>query len=118
MPYAYRKSERLRKGREISEVMKRGKRLSVDGLSLFYAENGTADFRVGIAVGGRLANAVKRNALRRRIRSSVMKAIGSASRGYDLVIVARQGLVGAASDRIGNAVRTALTKTVLGAKQP
>jgi len=114
MPYAYRKSERLRKNRDFSAVMQQGKRSSVDGLSLFYAKNGTENFRIGIAVSGKLANAVNRNRLRRRIRASAAKAIGIAARGYDLVFVARQGLIDAESGRILKAVETVLARTVLG----
>ncbi len=47
MPYAYRKSERLRKNAEFVSTMK-GKRLSLDGLSLFYIGNNRGNFRVGI----------------------------------------------------------------------
>jgi len=53
MPYAYRKSERIRKNTEFVATMK-GKRLSIDGLSLFYRKNDGANFRVGISVGKKL----------------------------------------------------------------
>ncbi len=47
MPYAYRKSERLRKNTEYVSTMK-GKRLSLDGLSLFYTGKDKGNFSVGI----------------------------------------------------------------------
>ncbi len=118
MPYAYRKSERLRKTLDFSAVMQQGKRSSVDGLSLFYAGNGMEEFRVGIAVSSKLANAVSRNRIRRRIRASAMQAIGAVAKGYDLVFVARQGLVGADSDRVRKAVQAILARTVLGSSGP
>ena len=118
MPYAYRKSERLRKNRDFSAVMQQGKRSSVDGLSLFYAGNGKNGFRIGIAVSGKLANAVIRNRIRRRIRASIMQAVGEAAKGYDLVFVARQGLVDADSGRVLKAVTALLAKTVLGSAGP
>jgi len=116
MPYAYRKSERLRKNTEFVETMK-GKRLSADGLSLFYRENGTGNFRVGIAVSKKLANAVKRNRLRRQIRSCISKALGRISAGYDLVFMARQGLGDREFDQILKAVTQVLQRSaIIGSK--
>ncbi len=110
MPYAYRKSERIRKNTEFLEAMK-GKRLSIDGLSLFYRKNGADNFRVGISVSKKLANAVKRNRLRRQLRCCISKALGERAAGYDLVFVARQGLAGLAFDQILNVVTQALRRS-------
>lgn len=118
MPYAYRKSERIRKNSEFVSVMKQGKRLSVDGLSLFYAANGAKDFRVGVSVGKKLANAAVRNRLKRQIRACISRALGDHARGYDLVFVARKGLVGAGHERILRAVRTALAQSALRSEKP
>lgn len=118
MPYAYRKSERIRKNSEFVSVMKQGKRLSVDGLSLFYAANGAKDFRVGVSVGKKLANAAVRNRLKRQIRACISRALGDDARGYDLVFVARQGLVGAGHERILRAVRSALAQSALRSEKP
>ena len=91
----------------------KGKRLSVDGLSLFYTGNKTGNFRIGISVSKKLANAVKRNKLRRRIRDCVTRVLNNHTLGFDLVFVARQQLKDAAFDRIFTAVETILKKTVL-----
>ena len=111
MPYAYRKSERLRKNRDFSAVMQQGKRSSVDGLSLFYRKNGADDFRVGISVSKKLANAVKRNRLRRQLRSCISKVLGDRAAGYDMVFVARQGLTGLAFDQILGVVTQVLRRS-------
>jgi ribonuclease P protein component len=117
MPYAYRKSERIRKNSEFVATMK-GKRLSVDGLSLFYTGNKTGNFKVGIAVSKKLASAVTRNSLRRQIRACVMKALKDRTQGLDLVFVARRELITAGHERIMRAVETVLQRTVLpGRKQ-
>lgn len=107
MPYAYRKGERLRKNTEFVAAMK-GKRLSADGLSLFYRQNAAGGYRVGISVGKKLGNAVRRNRLRRQIRDSVRRVIGDRTAGFDLVFVARQELAG----REFEAVLTAVTKVL------
>jgi ribonuclease P protein component len=112
MPYAYRKSERIKKNNEFVFVMK-GKRLSADGLSLFYAKNDVGHFRVGISVSKRLANAVKRNRLKRRIRACIMKLLKDQSSGFDLVFVARRELYSAGYKQIMGAVETVLQRTAL-----
>ena len=112
MPYAYRKNERIRKNNEFVSVMK-GKRLSADGLSLFYAKNDVGNFRVGISVSKKLANAVKRNKLKRRIRACIMKVLKDRAAGYDLVFVARRELYAAGFEQILKAVETVLQRAAL-----
>ena len=112
MPYAYRKSERIRKNTEFVATMK-GKRLSIDGLSLFYKKNDGANFRVGISVGKKSGNAVVRNRLRRRIRSCITKVLGEYAAGYDLIFVARQGLAELPFDQVLKAVTRALQRSAV-----
>lgn len=112
MPYAYRKSERLRKNTEFISTMK-GKRLSVDGLSLFYTKNKAESFRVGIAVSKKLANAVKRNRLKRQIRDCIMRVLKDYAGGYDMVFVVRKELSVAPYEKILRTVETVLQRAVL-----
>jgi ribonuclease P protein component len=114
MPYAYRKNERLRKNSDFQSVMK-GRRLSIDGLSLFYRQNDTGNYRVGISVSRKLANAAGRNRLRRQIRECIGRALGNRSAGYDLVFIARRELLGSEFGRILQAVTRILQRSpVLG----
>jgi len=112
MPYAYRKNERIRTNNEFVSVMK-GKRLSVDGLSLFYAKNDRENFRVGISVSKKFANAVGRNKLKRRLRACIMKALQGQTSGFDLVFVARRELYAAGYEQIMKAVENVLHRTAL-----
>ncbi|MEK6699558.1 MAG: ribonuclease P protein component [Nitrospirota bacterium] len=112
MPYAYRKSERIRKNLEFVSTMK-GKRLSVDGLSLFYVRNKTDNFRVGVSVSKKLAGAVQRNRIKRRIRACLARTLKDVAAGYDLVFVARQGLADAGFAEILKAVQTVLQRAAL-----
>ena len=111
MPYAYRKSERIRKNSEFVATMK-GKRLSADGLSLFYTRNEIGNFRVGVSVSKKLANAVGRNRLRRQIRDCISRVLWGYTLGYDLVFVARKGIA-PDHERILKAVSSLLQKTAL-----
>ncbi len=117
MPYAYRKCERLRKNAEFVSTMK-GKRLSLDGLSLFYNGNDRGNFRIGISVSKKLANAVKRNRLKRQIRNSAMKVLAEYSLGYDLVFVARRELYSCTYEQIMKTVETVLRRTALRNRKP
>ncbi len=116
MPYTYRKSERLRKNREFVSTLK-GKRLSVDGLSLFYAPNTIGHFRVGISIGKKLGNAVKRNRLKRQVRDCIGNVLSDTSLAIDLVFVARRELASLDYGQIHAVVERALRKTVLRGKK-
>lgn len=89
----------------------KGKRLSFDGLSLFCTENDSGNFRVGISVGKKLANAVRRNRLKRQIRASAMKVLKDHAGGYDLVFVARGKLATADYAQILTAVGTVIRRS-------
>jgi len=91
----------------------KGKRLSVDGLSLFYTRNEMGCVRVGISVSKKLANAVKRNRLRRQIRNCVMKTLPDQTIGFDLVFVARQELMAAGHELIMKTVKAVLERSAL-----
>ncbi len=95
----------------------KGKRLSLDGLSLFYTGNDKGNFRVGISVSKKLANAVKRNKLKRQIRNSAMKALAGHTLGYDLVFVARRELYSCTYEQIMKTVETVLQRTALRSRK-
>jgi ribonuclease P protein component len=116
MPYEYRKSERLKKNAEFVSTMK-GKRLSLDGLSLFYTENKLGNFRIGISVSKKLANAVKRNRLRRRIRDCIKRVLCGETIGFDMVFVARQGLLNVDYKKILSTVEKILLRSVVSSQK-
>jgi ribonuclease P protein component len=95
----------------------KGKRLSVDGLSLFYSRNDTGHFRIGISVSRKLANAVRRNRLKRQIRACIMKSLQQDA-GYDLVFVGRRELASFGYEQIRKAVETVLRRSMPALSRP
>ncbi len=95
----------------------KGKRLSIDGLSLFYAGNDIGNFRVGVSVSKKLANAVRRNRLKRRLRSCIMRVLKDRTAGFDLVFVARRELMDAGYEKILRTVETALQRSSLRSRK-
>jgi len=88
----------------------KGKRLSYDGLSLFYTRNEKENFRVGISVVKKQINAVQRNKVKRRLRDCIMRHLEKRTQGYDLVFVVRQPLQIAEYELLYNAVGKMLDK--------
>lgn len=65
-------------------------------------------WRVGIAVGARLGNAVIRNRTKRRIRAASRHELAAFERPRDLVIVARRGALRADFTDLRKAIRRAI----------
>jgi ribonuclease P protein component len=93
----------------------KGKRLSVDGLSLFYTKNKAESFRVGISVSKKLVNAVRRNRLKRQIRNCIMRVLKGHTASYDMVFVVRKELSAAPYEKILMTVEKVLLRSVLRA---
>ena len=95
----------------------KGKRLSIDGLSLFYTENKLGNYRIGISVSKKTANAVKRNRIRRQIRDCIIRVLHTERQGYDLVFIARRELMVAKYEKILQTVQRILQKISLNSGQ-
>ena len=61
----------LRNSREFGRVYRQGLKGRSDGLTVFAAPTEGAGPRLGLAVPGRLGNAVKRNRVKRRLREAL-----------------------------------------------
>jgi len=73
-----------------------------------FVRNDLDQTRFGLATGKRLGGAVVRNRVRRRIREAPRVMAPTFQPGWDVLIIARPGIVGADHDAVVGAVRRVL----------
>ncbi|MEE9249239.1 MAG: ribonuclease P protein component [Dehalococcoidia bacterium] len=82
------KGQRLRRSRDITAVLREGRRWSNDLLVLGIRPNDLGVNRYGFSVGKMVGKAVRRNLVKRRMRNIVREL--STKQGWDIVVIARQ----------------------------
>lgn len=86
--------ESLKNNRNFQNVYRMGKSYANKYLVMYIVENRTDINRVGISVSKKVGNSIVRHRLTRLIRESVRLNGGKINTGYDIVIIARNGLCG------------------------
>ncbi len=104
---------RLRKSAEIQRVRALKRSWAHPLLVLYVAPNDLDVTRVGISTSRRVGKATARNRARRRIREAVRLRYPSLARGYDLLFVARPGIVEASWEDVREAVDSLLRRARL-----
>lgn len=87
--------DRLRSNSDFQRVFDIGRSLGDNLLAVYAAPNEGRGWRVGFSAGRALGKAHVRNRLRRRLRGALAALEGSGVPGYDVVIIARRGLLSA-----------------------
>ncbi|HUX85885.1 MAG TPA: ribonuclease P protein component [Chloroflexota bacterium] len=90
-----RRCGRLRNSKDFDRVRAQGRSWSVGMLLIQAAPNLTGEIRIGMVASKRLGNAVRRNRVRRLIREAIRALCSQIRPGWDIVVVARSGMVGA-----------------------
>jgi len=92
---------RLRKTKDIEAVVKRGRGASTGKIAVKLAKNGLKSSRFAFVAGIKVSKlAVKRNRLRRLMREAVRNHLKDIKPGYDVMIVAKKPLLGAALSEV------------------
>ena len=80
-------TETLKKNYEFRRVLTRGKYYSGKHIEIFAMKNNKNKNRIGIAIGVKIAKAVKRNYVKRLIRENYRKIEKQIKKGYDIVFL-------------------------------
>ncbi len=79
---------RLKKREDFAQVFSRGAYVGYDGLSLKYAKNSLAEFRVGFPIGKTYSKkAVVRNRTRRVLQASLGEFLEKIKPGWDIIVL-------------------------------
>lgn len=87
----FRSTRRLRTSSEIARVFAEKHTAASDALVVHLSDNGLAWSRLGVITSRRVGNAVRRNAVRRRIREAFRRNKDHLPKGFDIICVARPG---------------------------
>lgn len=86
-----KKSYRVKREIDFQTVFTKGISCANRKFVVYHQPNTVGHYRVGLSVGKKRGNAVKRNQIKRRLRHIIL-ALGSALPAEDIVIIARQGV--------------------------
>ena len=87
--HRFRREEHLRTRADYARVFAARRRAGDDLLLVYVAENGLGWSRLGLSVGRKVGNAVRRNYVRRRIREAFRLAKDDLPRGLDILCVVK-----------------------------
>lgn len=105
------KHERLRKNQEFRNVYRRGRSCASDILVLYKLKNpknvlnGEPFNRIGISVSKKVGNSVVRSRVKRLVHEAARLSKEETVKGYDLVFVARNPIVGRTYHQVLSSVR-------------
>ncbi|MBN4064320.1 ribonuclease P protein component [Dehalococcoides mccartyi] len=100
--------QRIRRPAEFRTVFSRGRRSSNAFTNVVVLPNDLTHSRVGLAVSKRVGNAVARNLVKRRIRSSFSDM--NISAGWDVVITAKPDSADASYSELDQAIQKSLKR--------
>lgn len=86
------KAHRLTRSGDYARIRREGRSKAHPLLILATAPNGGAVTRVGFTVGNKIGKAVARNRAKRLLREAARARLSDLPPGYDIVLIARQGL--------------------------
>ena len=85
----FRRRERVRRRCDYARAFAEGRRAGNNVLVIYVAENGLAWSRLGLSVGKRVGNAVRRHYVRRMIREAFRMTKADLPQGLDIICVAK-----------------------------
>lgn len=87
------KKFRLKKGKDFKNVWKKGKGFFLKELGIKRVKNNLNNSRFGFIVSSKVVReAYLRNKVKRRLREIIRKSLEKIPKGYDFLIIAREGI--------------------------
>ena len=83
-------TRRLKESGEFKRIFREGRRTADGRLIVYGLANGREVSRIGLSVGKRLGNAVRRNRYKRTLREAYRQVQGEMPSGYDYVLIPRE----------------------------
>ncbi|MBR1984845.1 MAG: ribonuclease P protein component [Clostridia bacterium] len=108
-----KKQYRLKKKYQFNYVYKVGKATHGKNLMLVYTTSKNQNIKVGISVSKKVGNAVKRNRARRLLREAISPFLPNLEQNCNLIVVAKQSIVGLKMQEVQNDLRRTLEKARL-----
>jgi ribonuclease P protein component len=100
----------LSRPRDFAKLQETGTVRSHPLLVVRFLRTDLGDTRFGLATGRKLGGAVIRNRLRRRLREALRALAPSFQPGWDVLIIARPGLVNATHEELSEAIARLLRR--------
>ena len=104
---------RLTRSDDFKRVRRTGKSYAHPLVVLIAQSSEHSRIRVGVAAGQTVGNAVHRNRAKRLLREAVRPFLPALRSGWDLVLIARPGMVGASLEDAHNALTHLLKRAGL-----
>ena len=101
----------LRRQKDFSTIYKKGKSMGGRYVVLFYRKNGLDYNRLGFLASKKVGNSVVRNRARRLMKESYRKAEPNLQKGYDIILIARNGIQLAKCDAVYRSMSSLLKKS-------
>ncbi|MGI6732254.1 MAG: ribonuclease P protein component [Anaerovoracaceae bacterium] len=103
----------LRNDKDFKTIYKKGKSVGERYVVLFYKRNGLPYNRTAFLASKKVGNSVVRNRARRLLKESYRELEESLKTGYDIIIIARNTIVGLKCGDVKKSLESAFKKSKL-----
>jgi ribonuclease P protein component len=111
-------SQRLHDPKDFQRVYNAQNVVRAQNVVLFFAPNGMPQSRLGVSVGTKYGNAVRRNRIKRVFRAAFRKCQKSLPASFDYVLVPRMGVKEYSTAEVERSLRGMLKKIIVQEPKP
>ncbi len=105
---------RIKKRKDFERILKKGKLLHSEILTIKFLDNDLNRTRFGFVVSKKISKkAVTRNTVKRRLREQIRLKLTKLKKGFDVIIIAKRDIVGKESKDIGRIIEELFSKNFI-----